>query len=222
MHHSKAEILRDLDPTNPATVQALIDFHRATFGGWKMEGDENGGDKPDEGEKPDDKGEQKGDKGGDDKPLGPNGEKALKAEREARETLEKQLNQLKSGLATALGVDQKDAKSSTDDVLASVQQQLAAMQHANLVLSVANSHKITDEDDLALLRSIQDEEAVRKLAARLKPSDDAQGGQSLGKRRIPAPDPSQGKGSGSDSRATGVSAGADLFANRKTKTTTKE
>lgn len=198
MHHSKSEILRGLDPSNPATIQALIDFHRETFGGWVMEGEE--GDKPDEGaDKSDDKGgEAKDDKKSDDKPLGPNGEKALKAEREAREAIERQLNQLKSGLASALGVDQKDAKSSTDDVLASVQQQLAAMQHDNLVLSVANSHQITDEDDLALLRTIKDGDALRRLAARLKPSETSGGDDAQQKRRVPTADHSQGRGDGSN------------------------
>lgn len=98
---------------------------------------------------------------------GPNGEKALQAERDARKQLESDFGQFKAGLASLLGLE-KDAKSSTDDVLATVQQQLATMQHDNLVLSVANSHQITDADDLALLRSITDETALRKLAARLQ------------------------------------------------------
>lgn len=194
MHHSKAEILRDLDPTNPATIQALIDHHRTGFGGWTMEGDEDpkntGGDSPNPDESKD---EPKGDKP-DDKPLGPNGEKALTAERDARKAIEAELAQFKAGLAAALGVKDKDAKSSTDDVLATVQAQLAMMQRENLVLSVAGSHKITDEDDLGLLRDFKgDDEALRKLAARLKPADDSNGGQGQ-KKRAPGPDLSQGKG----------------------------
>lgn len=196
MHHGKSEILRDLDPSNPATVQALVDFHRETFGGWKMEG-EGDDPKPNEGgDKSDDKGgEAKDDKKSDDKPLGPNGEKALQAERDARKQLESDFGQFKAGLASLLGLE-KDAKSSTDDVLATVQQQLATMQRDNLVLSLANTNKITDEDDLGLLRTFKgDEDGLRKLAARLKPSETQE--QTNGRKRTPAPDPSQGQGSGS-------------------------
>lgn len=215
MLHSKAEILRGLDPTNPATIQALIDHHRSTFGGWKMEGDE-GESKGSESDsaKPDEKGDKTSGDKSDDKPLGPNGEKALQSERDARKALENQLNQLKSGLASALGVNGGDAKSSTDDVLASVQQQLATMQRENLVLSVAGSHKITDEDDLGLLRDFKgDADGLRKLAARLKPSDKVDN-ERPGVKKRPAPDYSQGQGS-SKAGLAGVNAGRDMFNERK-------
>ena len=206
MHHTQAAILRNLDPSDPGTVQALIDFHRVAFGGWRMEGEDgqsvqgepNGGDpKPGEGD------QQGGESG--DKPLGPGGESALKAEREARKAIETELSQFKAGLAAALGLKDKDAKSGTDDIVATLQQQMADLQHHNLVLSVANENEITDTDDLALLRGFKgDEDAIRRLAARLKPTkEDAAG--SNGKRRTPSPDPSQGRG---DSKgATGREAG---------------
>lgn len=196
MHNSKAEILRDLDPTNPATIHALINFHRAAFGGWTMEGEGEqagtGGDPPNSGDpKP---GEPKGDPP-DDKPLGPNGEKALQSERDARKAIEAELAQLKAGFASALGLKDKDAKSGSEDILATLQQQMADLQHHNLVLSLANENEITDKDDLTLLRGFQgDEDAIRRLAARLKPTKADP--EPNGKRRPPAPDHSQGKGDG--------------------------
>lgn len=190
MHH-KDQILRDLDPTNPATIQALIDFHRVTFGGWSMEGGEGetgtgdqGGDKPDDtGDKP------------EDKPFGPSGLKALQSERDARKALESELAQFKAGLASALGLKDKDAKSGSEDIVATLQQQMADLQHNNLVLSLANENEITDKDDLALLRGFKgDEDAIRRLAARLKPAKQTDPEPTNGKRRPPAPDHSQGKG----------------------------
>jgi hypothetical protein len=203
MHHSHAQILADLDPHNPLSIQALIDFHRETFGGWKMEGDdgepEQSGGNP-EGGKPD--GEQTG-----DKPLGPNGEKALQAERDARKAAETKAQQaaadqqsLMQRLAEALGVKDKDAKSTTDDIVATLQAQMATLTRNNLVLEVANENQITDKDDLGLLRDFTgNEDGLRKLAARLKPSstDTGNNGGTNG-RRPPTPDQSQGRGAGAD------------------------
>lgn len=192
MYPTKMAILASLDPADPATIQALIDFHRTAFGGWTMEVEPDPNPDPTEPDPADPKPD-------DDKPLGPNGEKALKAERDARKAIEDQFNEFKAGLAAALGIDGKDAKSTTDEVLAGVQQQLATMQRDNLVLSVANTHQITDEDDLGLLRGYQgDEEGLRKLAARLKPTKDENPGSKPGQRRAPGPDHSQGRGSGND------------------------
>lgn len=202
MHHGKSEILRGLDPSNPSTIQALIDFHRSTFGGWVMDGEDPAGatatvTPP---ATTDPTGSGKADDGATDEKLGDAGMKALQTERDARKAMEAQLNTLKAGLASALGIESKDAKSSTDDVLASIQEQMASMQHENLVLTVANTHKITDEDDLSLLRDFKgNEEALRKLAGRLKPSD-KQEEAAPPKRRSPGPDHSQGRGNNSDAR----------------------
>lgn len=149
-----------------------------------------------------------------DKPLGENGEKALRAERDARKALETQLGDLKKGLASALGVESGDGKPSTDDALMQVQTQLAEMRHENAVLALANAHGITDVDDLAILRATRDAEALTKLAARLA-VDSKDGGGEGGGRRIPRPDHSQGSGS-SESKAS-VSTGRDLFAARRGK-----
>ena len=41
------------------------------------------------------------------------------------------------------------------------------MKHDNAVLRVASDHGITDKDDIDLLRSAKDEDAMTRLAARL-------------------------------------------------------
>jgi hypothetical protein len=159
--------------------------------------------------------------------LGEGGKKALEAEREnvkaekaARLALEKQFTDFKASLLAGLGVKDEGAKSSTDDVLANVQKQLATMQRENLVLSVAGSHKITDEEDLGLLRDFKgDDEALRKLAARLKPADEPADSQSQRKRRTPAPDHSQGQGNNANNKPgdAGRAEAARRFAKAKAK-----
>lgn len=157
----------------------------------------NTGEIPPEGQQPEgkpDAGAETPPEGKADEKLGDAGIKALQAERDARKALETQLTQLKTGLATALGVEAKDAKSSTDDIVATLQQQMSDLQHNNLVLTLANENNIADKEDLALLRGFKgDEDGLRKLAARLTPAKTPES-EPTAKRRIPAPDPSQGKG----------------------------
>ena len=148
-----------------------------------------------------------------DKPLGENGERALKAERDARKALETQLTDLKKGLASALGVKDDGDKPSDGDTLVAVQQQIADMKHENAVLLLAGAHKITDKDDLDLLRTTREPEALAKLAARLGATSPA---TDDGKPRRPRADLSQGSGSGGDSKAS-VSGGRELFAARRGK-----
>lgn len=197
MHDRKSQILLDLDPRNPASIQALINFHRQCFGGFVMTagtieppaippaaGAPPAATPPADGQqppKPDDNGDQT------------NWEDRFKGQQKVNRDLEEKLNGLRNGLAAALGVEPK--KTSTDDIVATLQQQMADLAHNNLVLSVANTHKITDPDDLALLAEIKDEAALRKLAARIKPSD-APPATEPPKKRTPAPDPSQGRSTG--------------------------
>jgi hypothetical protein len=160
---------------------------------------DNNGDqgKPD-GQQDDGKpGNQSGTDG--DQPLGPNGEKALQTEREARKALEAKLKSVEAAqaerdkkLAEAFGIKPEGAK--PEDAVATLQQQFTKLQHDNLVLTIAAAHQITDKDDLDHLRLAADEAAMTKLAARLKPAEKE---EESGKRRPPRPDPSQGKG-GSD------------------------
>lgn len=152
--------------------------------------------------------------------LGEGGIKALAAERDARKALEKQLADLKTSqdaqtkaLAEAFGI-KTDVKSGETDVLTTLQQQMQALQHDNLVLRVAGESKITDPTDLALLGRLSSEDDMRKLAARLTPSAEPASGK-------PKPDRSAGSGSGRPDKGS-VQAGADMFADRKKSTTTKE
>lgn len=213
MFRCKQEILRDLDPSNLASVQALIDFHRSTFGGYTMI-EETGKEAPKGEDGPNGKKEygQEGDKtkevpkGDGDKPLGPNGEKALQTERDARQALETELKQFKAGLAEALGVKTEGAK--PDDVVAALQKQVHDMQRDNLVYRVVTdpAHPITDADDLDLIKGAADETAMRKLATRLaKKAEDTQGNTG-NVRRLPRQDSSQGRGNSREQQPTSVAA----------------
>ena len=119
----------------------------------------------------------------------------LAAERDKRQALEQQVNQLTQAqqqqadaLAKAFGLKPEE----TSDVAAlaaqvtQLQEQFATASHENAVLSAANAHGITDKADLDLLRSVKDEQTMRALAQRIasqaapstpKP-DLTQGGQS--------------------------------------------
>lgn len=196
----------------------------ARFGGWSMElGDDKGmagrGDKP--AEEPALTPEELREAGrqralerkatrqlAGDKPLGENGEKALKAERDARKALEGELADLKKNLAAAFGAKPDgDGKAGGAD-LTDIQQQIADMKHENAVLALANEHSITNKDDLKILRATRDADALQTLAARLAPAaeDDA----SDKKPGTPRPDRSQGRGS-ADTKAS-VAAGRELYA----------
>ena len=129
-----------------------------------------------------------------DKPLGPNGEKALEAERTARKELERQIQALQAtqtqqmaALASAFGIKAEGAK--PDDVVSTLQEQVASMQHQALVDRIARTHGITDDGDIEILSSTTDEKAMGRLAERLaaKASESAPG--------TPRPDLTQG-GSG--------------------------
>lgn len=122
-----------------------------------------------------------------DQPLGDGGKKALEAEREARKELERQLSQMRDGLAQVFG-QKPDGKASADDVLSSLSEQVAAMKHDNAVLRVASDHGITDKDDIDLLRSAKDEDAMTRLATRLAAKADAEGARP----GTPKPDLTQG------------------------------
>lgn len=195
--------------------------NRARFGGWSMEaaddkGGDGGDDKADDGKKPDGKPDDRKPtnkaQGSDDKPLGDGGEKALRAEREARKALESQLADLKKGLLSALGGD--DGKDADDgDALTKLQQRIDDMQHENVVLALANEHRITDADDLALLRGTRDAEALKRLAARLAPAEDDGKGGGTGK---PKPDRSQGGGDSADTKPS-VARGREMFASSRGK-----
>lgn len=130
-----------------------------------------------------------------DKPLGENGEKALRAEREARSAAERTAAALQKQLddiAAANLSDLEKAQKAAQDA-----QEAAAKATAEaLRLRIAAKHGISDEDaDLFLTGS--DNETLEKQAARLVERTP----------NGPKPDPSQGA-KGSDSKGTT----ADMFA----------
>jgi hypothetical protein len=200
-----------LSPEQAAWLAQTIERNRK-YAGLRMmadEGGEGGATDADKGKDSD------ADKADDDKPLGEGGERALKAERErvkaaedANKALKSEFDGFKSALLEGLGIKPKDGDDGKD-ALATVQEQLAAMQHKSSVLELANAHKITDKDDLELLGTAKDPEAMKKLAERLAPAEVDPGAKS-GSRRGPKPDRTQGGGDGS-----GAPAGGSIAAKRE-------
>lgn len=130
-----------------------------------------------------------------DAPLGEPGLNALRQEREAREKLEREVGPLRQqmeALSRVFGGESTTGK--PEDVVATLQQQVADMRHDTLVERVARSHGITDDDDVAVLREVRDEALMQRLAERLKTPPGP---------TVPAPDQGQG------ARATTPQAEAD-------------
>lgn len=171
-----------LSPRDAAWLAHTLRRRREQFGGWRMEADPTG----EPAGNPDIEGAPT-----PDQPLGDGGKKALDAERDARKAAEQELTRLrgefdtfKSALTEAVGI--KPKKGEESDTLAQVQQQLSQMQLENDVLRLATQHRITDSDDLDLLRSATDAQAREKLAGRLAARADAEA------PGTPKPDASQG------------------------------
>ena len=210
-----------LDPRQAAWLDATFARNRARFGGLQMMADEpDGGEGGDDGGKPDDPTTNEGGKSGDE-PLGEAGKKALDSERAARKAAEDRVKAMetefggfKKALTEGLGLTSEDGDKG-GDALAQLQAQFAAMQQETSVLRAANEHKITDPDDLALLATAKDADALQKLAERLAPSDDTDS-DAKSHQRKPKPDRTQGGGSGGADEGSGVAHGRDLFkASRK-------
>ncbi|MFN2344767.1 MAG: hypothetical protein ABR616_03515 [Dermatophilaceae bacterium] len=116
--------------------------------------------------------------------LGEPGLKALQQEREARERLEREVGPLRQqmeALRTAFGGEATTGK--PEDVVATLQQQVAEMRHDTLVERVARSHGITDDNDVTVLRAVKDEALMTRLAERLRTPPGP---------TVPAPDQGQG------------------------------
>lgn len=224
MHYTKAEILADLDPTRPETIQALIDSHRDAFGGSMMMADGDDDKKVADGAKPDEPADGDKDKDGKtgDEMLGAGGMKALQAERDARKKLETELQEFKTSqknsqadqtkkLAEALGIKTEDAK--PEDMVAELQKQIQDMKHDNLVYRIVTDpkHQITDKDDLELIAAAADEATMRKLAARFAKKKDDPESEKTSTRRFPRQDPNQGRGGSNEGRPTSV---AQVMADR--------
>jgi len=203
-----------LNPYDPASIQALISFHRKTFGGFTMTAEEDGATKDDKA--PDAGAESKGaeSKGTEDEPLGEGGKKALESERKARQALEAQVKELTpmkdtlARLTAALGGEKKGA--TPEDAIADVTARFDKLQEDLEVERLARTHGITDEKDIVLLRSTS-ADARSDLAARLKPSTNPPN---------PKPDGSAARGASGEGKATSVATGRDLYAERHGKKTT--
>lgn len=139
-------------------------------------------------------GQQQSGKDGDE-PLGPAGMKALQAERDARQELEKRLNALKplEQVAKALAGDGGDGKTELEQLnerFARYEQELADERHGRLREQVARQYDLPD--DLAELLKGATAEELKAHADVLKkyvPVDD----KTPAKGR-PKPDRSQGGG----------------------------
>lgn len=199
------------NPTIPTELAEVIALHRELFGGFKMTAAPSEAEpKPaDDGAKKDAGNEKESDKEAEqDKPLGPNGEKALAAERDARKKSDAEVAALKtqmSRLAEAFGVKPADSKPDGEDKVDALAKAVDTILHNSAVDRVARDHGITDKDDLALLREQGNEQAMEKLAKRLQPAKTNDDDGAKPKRRTPAPDPSQGRGGGSDGAKQSVS-----------------
>ena len=203
-------------PTIPSELAEIIATHKALFGGFTMTADQ-AADKLDSADPKADEKAADGAKPNEDKPLGPNGEKALQQERQARQELERQIRELAplkaqmDAIAAVFGGEAKGAK--PEDAVAALANEFGTLKSDLEVERLARTHGITDEKDIDLLRKTS-ADARSDLAARLKPTTIALGG--------PRPDPSIGMGGGgSKANSSSVSAGRELFTERHQKTQTK-
>lgn len=177
----------------------MISDPRAMFGPlYNTDGEAGGGVKP--ADKPDGapapkEGDDKGADDGKGKADPDDWRGRFEGQQKVNRDLEVKLNTLRDGLKSALGVD--DKKVDPADLVGKLQEQFDRLTHTNLVEQVARRHRITDDEDIALLAAATDADAMGKLAARLAPKADEGDKSKPGKPGTPKPDPSQGKGAGS-------------------------
>lgn len=125
-----------------------------------------------------------------DQPLGEPGLKALQAERERADRLESEIKKLQplrqqfDALRSVFG--DQDASAKPEDVVRGLQDQVSALRHENDVNAAARKYGITDEQDLAILRSTNNPDLLRQWAERLKPPAGSPA------PATPEPDPGQG------------------------------
>lgn len=195
-------------PGAPDGLMAIINRRRSEFAGFRMELEQEPAEPADPPAEPEQESPE-------DKPLGPPGEKALKAVRDENKKLRDDLNGFMQSMADALGVNPSEKKG---DALAEIQQQVATLTRQNKVQAVARAHSITDESDIELLMAQPDEAAIAKLAARLKPTAEEPGANGATPPRTPKPDPSVGKGNHGGNRPSSVAQAAEEYRQRTKKT----
>jgi hypothetical protein len=207
-----------LSPEQSSWLAQTVERNRR-FAGLRMMSDEggDGADKGADADKDAADADKKSDaaKADDDK-LGEGGKKAIEAERaraktaeDANKALKSEFDGFKSALLEGLGIKSKDDEGKDTDALATVQEQLAAIQHDSAVKDLLIEHRITDKDDIDLLKSTKDAGAMKKLAERLAPKEQDRDATS----RRPKPDRTQGGGDGDNSQNKGGSV-AQVMAER--------
>ncbi len=163
-----------------------------------------------------------------DKPLGPAGEKALQEERDARKALEKAFGELKTGLASVLGVKPEGGKTDLDTIQETLkaQQETLAKQSLDLLRRDVADEKELSKDQAAMLVGTTKEELTAhadkliELFGKGKKDDGDGGGK--GKQRLGMkPDPAQGSGGGGKTSGAeaGRAAAAKRFGSRTAATT---
>ncbi len=154
-----------------------------------------------------------------DEPLGPAGKRALQAEREARQALEKKYAPLEK-LAAALAGDTSDGKNEVEKLnerFADLEKQLSEERHGRLREKVAREHQLPD--DLAEVLKGDTEEELKAHAEVLKKYVPATKQETKSR---PKPDRSQGGGDANghvSARQQGLDQAKKRFGD-KTKTTT--
>jgi len=190
----------------------VLAFHHRIFGPSVMEadaGDDVAGDADENGNPTsadaDDGVSQDMESASDDEETSKDDLKSrFEAQQKVNRDLERKFNQLRNGLKSALGVEDRKS-ASPEDLIAEFEKQLQ-------VERVARRHNITDESDLAFLQSAKDSDAMEALAKRLAPATDDDSGTDK-KKAGPRPDPSQGRGgAGNGARPTSV---AQVMADRR-------
>ncbi|TBL44251.1 hypothetical protein EYA84_02070 [Verrucosispora sp. SN26_14.1] len=190
------------------------------------DGGEGGGESGEtEGGKPE--GESGKSEGDGDKPLGPGGEKALAAEREARKALEKRIAALAplEKLATALGGGDVDkGKTEVEQLterLAAQERAIADERTARWRAEVQAEKKLTAVQAARLVGSSREEllaDADELLAAFGGTGQDDQAGQNGARRPGMRPDPAQGARPGQ--KTSSLESGKSLYGERHNKKTT--
>jgi hypothetical protein len=139
--------------------------------------------------------EQQGDPA--DTPLGPNGEKALTAEREARKAAEKKASEAEAALKAIEDANKTAEQKAADEAAAAIKRAEAAEVEA-LRWRIAAKHGITDTDAETFLTGTT-EESMTAQAARLTELSTTAGES---KTPGPRPDLSQGARNGSTPKST--------------------
>lgn len=129
--------------------------------------------------------------------LGEGGKKAIQSERDARKQAEDKVKQMEAQLQSLQPMKEQmdklraafgEPEQAGEDIVSTLQAQVAEMRLDNLVNNVARQHGITDDGDMQFLRTAGTPEQMQALAQRLKvsanPAPNTPG--------TPAPDAGQG------------------------------